>query len=288
MRSPLRTGLLLITAAFLAAPLAFAFDVPPNDGFVTDTTGTLTVEQEQILETKLEAYRTETSNEIAVLLVRALSGADLVESAVATGRNWGVGTKDKSNGVLMFIALEERSITIQVGYGLEGVLPDIVAKGVIDEDILPHFRDGEYAEGIDAAVDAIQKHIGGEYTAERYTAGTDGAFPFFLVFFLIVLNFLSAWFARSKTFWAGGVVGVLFGVLLMVLYGWWLALIFFIALGAGFDYWVSRFPQTRRRRRGPWDSFGGGGGFGSGGGSSGGFGGFGGGSFGGGGASGKW
>lgn len=266
---------------------AHALDIPPNDGFVTDVTAVLTADQEQSLETSLDLYRAETSNEIAVLIVRSLSGADLAQTAVDAGRSWGVGTSENSNGILMLIALEDRELTIQVGYGLEGALPDIVTKGIIDEDILPSFREGNYYEGIEAGLSAIQKHIAGEYTAERYTAsGSDGIFPFFLVFFLVVLNFLSAWLARSKEFWAGGVVGAFFGVLLIVLYGWWLAIIFFVLLGAGFDFWVSRFPQARRRRGGgSWGGFGGSGG-GSGGG--GGFGGFGGGSFGGGGASGKW
>jgi uncharacterized protein len=198
---------------------------------------------------------------------------------------------EKSVVYPMMVALEEREITVQVGYGLEGALPDIVTKGIIEKDILPEFRNGKYYEGIDAGITAMQKHIGGEYTAERYTVPeTSGVFPFFLVFFLIVLNFLSAWLARSRQFWVGGVMGGVFGVLLTILYGWWLAIIFFVLIGGGFDYWVSRFPQARRGRRGgPWGGMGGGGfGGGSSGGSGGGFGGFGGGSFGGGGASGKW
>ena len=279
----------LALALITSLGVAHAFDVPPNDGFVTDVTGTLSVEQEQALEATLDAYREQTSNEIAVLIVRSLSGADLVQTAVDTGRSWGVGTAENSNGALMLIALEEREITIQLGYGLEGALPDIVTKGIIEKDILPEFRDGKYYEGIDAGITAMEKHIGGEYTAERYTAPeASGIFPFFLVFFLIVLNFLSAWLARSRQFWVGGVMGGVFGVFLTALYGWWLAIIFFVLIGGGFDYWVSRFPQARRGRRGgggPWGGFGGGS---SGGSSSGGFGGFGGGSFGGGGASGKW
>lgn len=287
MRSSFCVRSLLVFASFFLVASVHALDIPPNDGFVTDVTGTLTAEQEQQLETTLEAYREETTNEVAILVIRSLSGADLVETAVATGRNWGVGTKDDSNGVLMLVALEDRALTIQVGYGLEGALPDIVTKGIIDEEILPEFRDGKYYEGLEAGIAALQKHIGGEYTADRYTkTDTEGVFSFFLVFFLMILNFLSAWLARSKHFWTGGVVGAVFGVLLLWMYTWWLALPFFIALGAGFDYWVSRFPQARRGRGGPWNGTGGGWGGGSSGG--GGFGGFGGGSFGGGGASGKW
>jgi uncharacterized protein len=288
MRSQLCLRLSLALALGCSIGAAHAFDAPPNDGYITDVTGTLTAAQDEALETSLDAYRVQTSNQIAVLMVESLSGADLVQTAVDIGRKWGIGTKEKSNGVFMLIAKQDRELTIQVGYGLEGALPDIVTKGIIDTDVLPSFRDGKYFEGIQAGVAAIEKHIGGEYTADRYTAsGTEGIFPFFLVFFFIVLNFLSAWLARSRSFWVGGAMGGVFGMILGFLYSWWIAIILFAALGAGFDYWVSRFPQaTRRRGRGgPWGGMGGGLG---GGGSSGGFGGFGGGSFGGGGASGKW
>lgn len=285
MHSPSRMRRLLISVllSILIVPVVHAFNVPLNDGYITDEAGILSDTQEQTLEQSLEEYRTNTSNEIAVLIIQSLSGADLTMAAVDTARNWGVGTKEKSNGVLMFIALQDRALTIQVGYGLEGALPDIVVKGIIDEEILPAFRDGDYFEGIEAGVDAIEKHIGGEYTADRYT-GTDtrGSFTFFMVFFLVMLNFLSAWLARSKGFWTGGVVGAVFGVVLWLLYSWIISLPFFIVVGLMFDYWVSHFPNARRRRGG---DFWGGGGSGRG---SGGFGGFGGGSFGGGGASGKW
>jgi uncharacterized protein len=211
MRSQLCLRLSLALALGCSIGAAHAFDAPPNDGYITDVTGTLTSAQDEALETSLDAYRVQTSNQIAVLMVESLSGADLVQTAVDIGRKWGIGTKEKSNGVFMLIAKQDRELTIQVGYGLEGALPDIVTKGIIDTDVLPSFRDGKYFEGIQAGVAAIEKHIGGEYTADRYTAsGTEGIFPFFLVFFFIVLNFLSAWLARSRSFWVGGAMGGVF------------------------------------------------------------------------------
>jgi uncharacterized protein len=79
---------------------------------------------------------------------------------------------------LILIALEDREVTIQTGYGLEGAVPDLVAKGIIDTDIIPHFREAQYYEGIAAAIDSLQKHIGGEYTAERYEDPGEGPWPF--------------------------------------------------------------------------------------------------------------
>jgi uncharacterized protein len=176
-------------------------------------------------------------------------------------------------------------VTIQTGYGLEGAVPDLVAKGIIDTDIIPHFREAQYYEGIAAAIDSLQKHIGGEYTAERYEDPGEGPWPFLFFMGFMFLNFIGSFLARSKSWWMGGVLGFILGIILMALYSWWVAIPILVVLGLLFDYIVSRMPGGSGRRggfRGPW----GGGGFGGGGG--GGFGGFGGGSFGGGGASGKW
>ncbi|MDD4318949.1 MAG: TPM domain-containing protein [Candidatus Peribacteraceae bacterium] len=265
-------------------PLLAAFTVPPNDGFVTDSANVLTQQQKSELDATLAAYRNETSNEIAILLVPSLGGEAIDEVGVQVGRAWGVGAKEKNNGILVLAALEERQVTIQTGYGLEGAVPDIVAKGIIDEDIVPRFRDGKYYEGLLAATESLRKHIGGEYTADRYAEGgmPDAAgFVFFLGF--MVLNFLGAFLARSKSWWMGGVLGGVFGLILTVMFSWWLAIPGLILLGLIFDFIVSRMPRSRHGRGRWWGGGLGGGGFGGRGG-----GGFGGGSFGGGGASGRW
>jgi uncharacterized protein len=279
----LRTALL---AALVVLPL-FAFTVPPNDGFVTDTAGILTSSQKTDLDQKLRAYQQQTSNEIAVLIVKTLNGEPIDDVGVQVGRAWGVGTKEKNNGILMLVDLEERQVTIQTGYGLEGAVPDIVAKGVIDTDIVPNFRQGKYFEGISTAIDSLEKHIGGEYTADRYKQGSVGDIgPFVIFVVFVLLNLLGSFFARTKSWWQGGVAGGILGVVMTLWFGWLLLLSIPVLVGLGllFDFIVSRMPKNPNRRR-----FGGrwwGGGFG--GGSGGGGGGFGGGSFGGGGASGRW
>ena len=270
--------------AILGISVVHAFSVPPNDGFITDTVPLLDTAQDAELEQILQTYKQQTSNEIAVLIVRSLEGEEIADSAVEVGRKWGIGTKENDNGILMVIAYEDRRMFIATGYGLEGAVPDIVAAGIVEKDIAPLFREGDYYGGIRAGIEALQKHIGGEYTAERYASGSGdasgfGQFLFFLLF--IGFDFLVAIFGRSKSWWLGGVVGAAVGIVLAFLYVWWWSIPVLAGLGLFFDYLVSRGGGTRGRR---------GGGMWLGGprGGGGGFGGFGGGSFGGGGGGGKW
>lgn len=280
----------LLSAGLFLLPFSTAyaaFEIPVNDGLVTDEAAILTVDQKETVASVLLQYQKDTSNEIAVLIVKTLDGMTPADAAVEVGRKWGVGSKEKDNGILMLIAYEDREVFIATGYGLEGAVPDIVAAGVVNEDMLPAFREGKYYEGIMAGIDSLKKHIGGEYTADRYKVDEDApaiAWVFFLVF--IAFNWLGAVFARTKSWWLGGVAGGIGGMLLTIWYGWWLSVPFLVIVGLIFDFIVSNMPQTRGRG-GRGGGFGGGG-FGGGSSGGGGFGGFGGGSFGGGGAGGKW
>lgn len=276
---------LTLAMIFPVAALA-EFAVPPNDGFLTDTAGIIGGVEESVIEEKLQTYKDTTSNEIAVVILPSLGGYAIEEAALDIGRKWGVGSV-KNNGLLMLIAYEDREIRIEVGYGLEGVIPDIVAKGIIDTDITPHFRDGDYAGGISAAIDALMKHIGNEYTADRYAAPAESPFGG-LGFIVIVIGaqWLLAIFGRTKSWWLGGLVGGFGGAVLAFLFGWWLAIPVLVPLGLILDFIVSKNYKSRGHT-----SWWAGGGWGPGGGGSfggGGFGGFGGGGFGGGGSSGRW
>lgn len=264
------------------------FMIPANDGFVTDADGVLSSSEEQSIESDLDAYAQETSNEIAVLLVSSLSGSVIADVAVDVGRKWGVGS-EKNNGILILVSYQDREVFIATGYGLEGAVPDIVAYGIIEEDMIPHFRDAEYGEGIAQGIEALKKHIGGEYTAERYAENDEvPGFAWMIFVFFILIDFAGAFLSRSKSWWLGGVLGGVFGVILTTLFSWWISIPVLTLLGLLFDYIVSKKgPRSRGGRGGRNTPFGG---FGSGssGSSSGGFGGFSGGSFGGGGAGGKW
>jgi len=289
MHLPFPSRALLTLGVFvLSATPAFAeFVIPVNDGLVTDDAAILTVDQKETISSVLLQYQKDTSNEIAVLIVKTLDGETPVDAAVEVGRKWGVGSKEKNNGILMLIAYEDREMFIATGYGLEGAIPDIVAAGIINEDMVPAFRQGMYYEGIMAGIDSLKKHIGGEYTADRYKVDEDApaiAWVFFLAF--MAFNWLGAIFARSKSWWLGGIAGGIGGMLLTIWYGWWLTIPVLVVVGLIFDFIVSNMPTHRGGRGGRGGGFGGFGGGSSG--SSGGFGGFSGGSFGGGGAGGKW
>ena len=136
---------------------------PPK--LVNDFTGTLTDYQVAALENKLVAFDDSTSNQVTVVIINSTEDYAIDEVALELGRKWGVGNKDKNNGIVLLIAKNDRKMTIQVGYGLEGALPDITAKSIIDHEIKPSFKENNYYRGIDLGTDAIIKATKGEYKA---------------------------------------------------------------------------------------------------------------------------
>jgi len=225
---------------------------------VTDLAGVLSPEQKQALENKLVAIDDASSNQIAVVILPTLEGNPIEEYANKLFRAWGIGNKKNNNGVLLLIAIQDKKIRIEPGYGLEGALPDITCNSIIDNDIKPAFRQQAYYEGIDKATDDIAKAAVGEYKEkrERKTKGK-GSNPllFVLILFIIIAILGKKGGGGGSNIGGGGFSDVATGMLLGSLLG-----------GGG--------------RSGGSDWGGGGGG--------GGFGGFGGGSSGGGGASGGW
>jgi uncharacterized protein len=223
---------------------------------VVDNTNTLTREQIEALNQKLTAYKDSTSNEIAVVLINSLGDYPIEDVAIGILRNWGVGGKEHNNGVVLLVAKNDKKIRIETGYGLEGAIPDITAKSIIDNEITPNFREGNFYRGLDEATNEIIKAAAGEYKApEGYRRG--GGLKTWQVFLVVIFIWIIL-----------GAIG---------------------RGGRGGGGYASR--RGYRNWGGPiwW----GGGGLGSGGGGwsgggGGGFGGFGGGSGGGGGASGSW
>ncbi len=274
---------------FALIPSAYAFEIPPNDGFVTDAAGILNAQQESDLEADLSAYREATTNEIALVIVQTLDGASIEDTALEIGRKWGVGNAENKNGVVLLFAYADKQMMMSTSTGLEGVLPDLVTQGIMATDMVPHFKEGQYYDGFKAGIDSIKKHIGGEYKAERYDeVEGSGSFPGFIFMAMLGLNWLAALFGRTKSWWLGGVVGGVFGIILTILYSWWLSIPLMVVLGLIFDYLASKGGRGGRGFGGGMGGFGSGSGWG--GGTSGGFRGFGGGggSFRGGGSSIKW
>lgn len=247
----LLVGCFVITGVGIAQQIP---DPPSPPRLVNDYTKTLTADQIQFLENKLVALDDSTTSQIAVVLIPSLEGADISDYALKLGRSWGIGGKEHSNGVVVLVAINDRKINISPGYGLEGALPDITCKHIIDEVIKPQFKGQDYFRGLDEGTNAIIKAIKGEYKVPRKKSGKSS--PYGIVIALVITI-----------------------VILSVISG---------GRGGGGTYTGGR--GFRRGWGGPVIFPMGGGWGGSGGGHSGGggFGGFGGGSFGGGGASGGW
>ncbi|MCC7400707.1 MAG: TPM domain-containing protein [Chitinophagaceae bacterium] len=160
--------------------------VPPR--LVNDFTNTLTPEQRDALENKLVAYDDSTSNQIAVVIIPTTGGYGVEDVALQLLRRWGVGNKDKNNGIVLLVAKDDHKIRIEVGYGLEGAIPDITAKSIIDNDLTPNFRDGNFYRGINIATDDIIKAAAGTYKApEGYGSRRGGGISAGLIFLLIIL-----------------------------------------------------------------------------------------------------
>lgn len=163
------------------------------DGPVTDMAGLLSTSEEQTLEQKIIGYRDGSTNEIGVLIVQSLDGKAIEDFSYDVYKSWGIGVKGKDNGVLLVIALDERQTRLEVGYGLEGDLTDIESSRLIRKDapMSDLFRQGKFAEGINAGIDGIIQAIGGEYNPpKKKKSKKDIPFPIiglaiFMLFFVL-------------------------------------------------------------------------------------------------------
>ena len=252
-----------LLALLLWAAAAFAQnDLPPRPNpprLVNDFAGMLAPDEEEALERKLVAYDDSTSSQITIVTINNLNGYDVSDYAFKLGDAWGIGRAQKNNGILILVAKEERKMYIATGYGLEGALPDALAKRIIETILKPNFQQSRYYQGLNEATDYIIGLASGEYEGEpRSRNTTEGnGIPFWAII-LIILVIL--WLISRR---GGG--GGKRTITSRGTRGW--GPVFFPMGGGGFG-----------------GGFGGGG-FGGGGG---GFGGFGGGKFGGGGAGGSW
>ena len=270
---------LLFPPAYTAAEIA----VPPLKARVTDLTATLTSDQRAALEQKLAALEERKGSQVAVLLVPTTQPETVEQYAIRVFDQWKLGRKGMDDGVLLLVAKNDRKLRIEVGYGLEGAIPDAIAKRVIDEDIVPLFKQGNFYGGISAGTDRVSKLIEGESMPppRRATApGSGWSTETFFIGFIILAMASQLLHSLLGRFLGAGVAGVAAGIVGYVLAG--LAAAAIIGLIA---LVISLFIGATGRHGGGWSS----GRSWSGGGSSGG-GGFsgGGGSSGGGGASGSW
>lgn len=295
-------GLLLSTVLLFSAPATWAQDVLPVPALtarVIDSTGTLDAAQRQALEAKLAAFEQARGAQVVVLMVPSTAPEDIAAYAQRVGDSWKIGRKDVGDGLLLVVAKNDRKVRIETTKTLEGAIPDLAARQIIDRAITPRFRQGDFAGGLDAATDQIIALISGENLpvpeAQAGSAGGKGfnwtdmaVFLFFAV--PIGARVMSGIFGRKLgAVVTGGAVGGLawlFTSSLLIggvstLIGAVFALIASVgALGS----------VGRAGRSSGWGGggFGGGSSGGWGGGGGGGFSSGGGGNFGGGGASGSW
>ncbi|MDD5071199.1 MAG: TPM domain-containing protein [Patescibacteria group bacterium] len=262
-------------------------------GFVNDYAGMMSESEKQSLEVKLVNFESQTSNEIAVVIIPSLDGDTIENFAVRLFEDWKIGKAKNDNGILVLVAKEDRQMRIEVGYGLEGALTDAQSFWIIDGIMKPAFREEKYYEGIDQAIDKVIAATQGEYIPESQARESSGSFDWETIFWLglFAMIWMASILGRSKSWWVGGVIGGIIGIVIGLIKGFLFfglaSIAILIPFGLLFDFIVSKnYAKHKAGGTIPWwigGGRGGRGGFGGGG-----FGGFGGGFSGGGGASGRW
>lgn len=233
----------------------------PEVKLVHDFGNMLSAVERSQLENKLVAYDDSTSVQIVIVTFKNLEGYPIELLGNEIGEKWGVGQKDTHNGIVIVLSDEDRKVTLRGAYGIQAKMPPTVEKLIIDREMIPQFRNGNYYQGLDNAINAIQQQLAGQYQAKPKSSSSDGGGILVFLFFLFVIIIFIIIASKG----GGGGGGN--------------------RSKRGFNWGDVIFTSGGSRSWGGGSTWGGGGSFG---GSGGGFGGFGGGSFGGGGASGSW
>jgi uncharacterized protein len=173
------------------------FQVPAYQGYVTDYIGILSVQQRVWLEQKMQSIQDSVGAQIAVLFVPTVAGDDIAFAATQVGQAWWVGDPDNDNGLLVLIAVEDREWFVAVGYGLEGMIPDVIAKRVSDRHFPDAFRAGEYARGIELFLDDVVQYIDGDQLVRNQYDDNDTWVWFFSVFLSLIFLFI-LWFSSQS------------------------------------------------------------------------------------------
>ncbi len=174
-------GIGLLTTGLACAELSF----PTLTGRVVDNGGFLSSAAEAQLSQQLQAHENATGNQLVVATVKDLQGYPIEQFGYQLGRHWGIGEKDKNNGVILLVARAERKIRIEVGYGLEGTLTDAISSNIIHTVIEPAFKKGQFEKGIGAGVSAIIDALGGKYVVNK-PAKSAKSNKFWLLILLVI------------------------------------------------------------------------------------------------------
>ncbi|MBI2253726.1 MAG: TPM domain-containing protein [Proteobacteria bacterium] len=156
-------SILLLQYCLGSAALAETPNLPALSGRVVDSADILSDSVEAALSAKIEAHEKATTDQIVVVTLPDLMGRPIEDWGLMLGRSWGIGQKGKDNGIVFLVAPNDREVRIEVGYGLEGALPDATANEIIQSDVIPHFKQGNMEAGVAAGLDAILAALGGTY-----------------------------------------------------------------------------------------------------------------------------
>jgi uncharacterized protein len=261
--------LVALTILLVAPGIVLADDIPAKPqtthGLVHDFAGVLMRPERMALNMKLIAFNDSTSTQITVVTVKDLAGYAPGDFAQRLGEKWGIGRKDKDNGILVLVKpktpTSRGEAFIATGYGLEGVIPDLLTKDIVEREMIPFFRNNDYYGGLDRATTVLMGLASKQFSADQYSKGGSDPLPYAMAplgVIIMLIIFIAIMAGRGKSNHRS--IG-----------------------GKGLPLWIllSMMNSGRGSGRGSWGGFSGGGG-------GGGFGGFGGGSFGGGGAGGSW
>ncbi|MEI6222536.1 MAG: TPM domain-containing protein [bacterium] len=285
---------------FASVAPAFAYKSPgkPN-GYVNDFAGVFSSEQKSALEQKVSSYVQSSGNELSVVTIKSLDGDSVENYANRLFIEWGIGKKGKDNGLLFLVAIDEHKMRMEVGYGLEPYLTDLQTFWIQENVAKPLFKQNKYYEGVDGVMDKAISALSGTETIPSqaqtqslnlWNTSEYLIFGFWILFsfFAPLLSWIASLFGRSKSWWAGGVVGGILGLIVWLFVGSFFIFPLLLVIGFFFDYIISKNYKKAGKtawwaggNRSHWDSWGSSGGGGS-------FGGFGGGSSGGGGSSSSW
>lgn len=185
-------------------PLLSQPQIPKLNQFANDLTNTLSSQQLNELNTILKEFEDTTSNQVVFLMINTLDGYPIEEYAYEVATNNKIGTKDLDNGILFLISKQDRLVRIEVGYGLEGVLPDATANYIIRNEIIPHLKSNDYYAGIYSGINAIVKVVAGEYKVAKKKKDNDDL-DIATIIFILMFIFMSFIFrGRRRFFYFGG------------------------------------------------------------------------------------
>lgn len=198
--------LALLSLLLCCTTTLHAFEVPLSQGYVTDLAQLIDTGTERKLEQYLRSFEDTDSTQLVVLTVPDLDGLPVEQAALEVAEQWQIGQQEHDNGVLLLVARDDRKVRIEVGLGLEGRLTDLLAGRIIDQELLPRFRQGHYSDGIIAGVFAISDAVRGEYKGDGSRKKRDKN-PFGLLFFLLFVLPIFLPGRRRSLFWFGGFGG---------------------------------------------------------------------------------